>query len=91
VTLTTTVALNTNDSHTVGMTVFALVTPTAFSSGEFLAATMPEGAFYGQEVKAGNAYAGLGSGLCHRKPKLLPTCSGQHTFRAISFGVVKPV
>ncbi len=44
----------------------------------------PTGAFYGQEVRAGNACAGLGSVLCHRKPKLLPTCLGQHTFRAIS-------
>jgi hypothetical protein len=42
-----------------------LVTATAFLSGEFLA------------VRAGNAYAGLGSGLCHRKPKILPTLKGQ--------------
>jgi hypothetical protein len=75
--LTTTIALNTNDLDTVGVTVFALVTATTFLSGEFLA------------VRAGNAYAGLGGGLCHRKPKLPPILKGQHTFRAVSvhFGI----
>jgi hypothetical protein len=35
-------------------------------------------------VWAGNAYAGWGSGLCHRKLKLLPASLGQHTFGVIS-------
>ncbi len=42
--LTATVSLDTNDSHTVKVTVFAVVTPTAFAGGEFLAATMPDSA-----------------------------------------------
>ena len=70
--LTATVALNTNDADAVDVTVFALITPAAFPSSDLMA------------VLAGNAYAGLGSVLSHRKPKVLPARSGQHTFSPIS-------
>jgi hypothetical protein len=70
--LATTVTLNTKHSDAIEVTVFAVVTPTTFSGGELVA------------VWAGNAYAGVGGGLCHRKPKLLPALKGQHTFRAVS-------